>query len=431
MSKPFVVVSCPLDTFSGYGSRSRDVVRALLKSEKYDVKVLSQRWGNTPYGFLDENDPEDKKLLDCIIPSPLQRQPDVWIQITVPNEFQKIGKFSIGITAGIETDICTHQFIEGCNRMDLILGSSQHTIDVFKRTQYDKKDKDGKTQGMVKLETPVDILIEGLDLEKYYHIEPKKLPRTELVNSLSSIEEQFCFLFVGHWLQGSIGEDRKNVGLMLKTFLETFKNKSKRPALVMKTMSGPASIMDREEILKRIDAVRKGVNGTLPNVYLLHGEIEDEDMNHLYNHPKIKAMISLTKGEGFGRPLLEFTQSKKPVIASNWSGHLDFLNSEFASLVPGELKEIHSSAVQKDLLIEKSKWFSPDINFVSLLLKDYVNGYKQYQVNGKRLGYYCKTNFSFDIMQKKLEEVLDKNAPKKVEIKLPNIKKISLPKKDA
>ena len=430
MTKPFVVVSCPLDTFSGYGSRSRDVVRALLKSEKYDVKVLSQRWGNTPYGFLDENDPEDKKLLDCIIPSPLQRQPDVWIQITVPNEFQKIGKFSIGITAGIETDVCTHQFIEGCNRMDLILGSSKHTIDVFKRTQYDKKDKEGKTQGTVKLETPVDILIEGLDLEKYYHIEPKKLPRTELVKSLSTIDEQFCFLFVGHWLQGSIGEDRKNVGLMLKTFLETFKNKSKRPALVMKTMSGPASIMDREEILKRIDAIRKGVSGTLPNVYLLHGEIEDEDMNHLYNHPKIKAMISLTKGEGFGRPLLEFTQSKKPVIASNWSGHLDFLNSEFASLIPGELKEIHSSAIQKDLLIEKSKWFSPDINFVSLLLKDYVNGYKQYQVNGKRLGYYCKTNFSFDIMQKKLEEILDKNAPKKVEIKLPNIKKISLPKKD-
>jgi glycosyltransferase involved in cell wall biosynthesis len=430
MSKPFVVVSCPLDTFSGYGSRSRDVVRALLKSEKYDVKVLSQRWGTTPYGFLDENDPEDKKLLDCIIPSPLQRQPDVWIQITVPNEFQKIGKFSIGITAGIETDICTHHFIEGCNRMDLILGSSNHTVDVFKRTQYDKKDKEGKTQGMLKLETPVDILIEGLDLEKYYHIEPSKLPQTQLVKSLNEIDEQFCFLFVGHWLQGAIGEDRKNVGLMLKTFLETFKNKSKRPALVMKTMSGGASIMDREEILKRIDAVRKGVSGTLPNVYLLHGEIEDKDMNHLYNHPKIKAMVSLTKGEGFGRPLLEFTQSKKPVIASNWSGHLDFLNSDFASLVPGELKEIDGSAVQKDLLIEKSKWFSPDINFVSLLLKDYVNGYKQYQVNGKRLGYYCKTNFSFDIMQQKLEEVLDKNAPKKVEIKLPNIKKISLPKKD-
>ena len=429
MSKPFVVVSCPIDTFSGYGSRSRDVVRALVNSEKYDVKVLSQRWGSTPYGFLDENDPEDKKLLDCIIPSPLQRQPDVWIQITVPNEFQKIGKFSIGITAGIETDICTPQFIEGCNRMDLILGSSQHTIDVFKKTVYDKKDKEGNTHGTVQLETPTDILFEGVDLEKYFHIEPKDLPKTELVKSLDTIDEQFCFLFVGHWLQGALGEDRKNVGLMLKTFLETFKNKSKRPALVMKTMSGPASILDREEILKRIDAVRKGINGTLPNVYLLHGEVEDEDMNHLYNHPKVKAMISLTKGEGFGRPLLEFTQSKKPIIASNWSGHLDFLNAEFASLVPGELKEIHSSAVQKDLLIEKSKWFNADIGFASLLMKDYFNSYKGYQVKGKRLGHYCKTNFSFEKMQEKLEEIMDKNAPKKVEIKLPNIKKISLPKK--
>ena len=429
MNKPFVVVSCPIDTFSGYGSRSRDVVRALLKAEKYDVKVLSQRWGSTPYGFLDETDPEDKQLLDCIIPSPLQRQPDVWIQITVPNEFQKIGKFSIGITAGIETDICTPQFIEGCNRMDLVLGSSKHTIDVFKNTVYDKKDKDGNAHGTVKLEVPTDVLFEGVDIEKYFFIEPKELPKTELVKSLDTINEQFCFLFVGHWLQGAIGEDRKNVGLMLKTFLETFKNKSKKPALVIKTMSGPASILDREEILKRINAIRKGIGGDLPNVYLLHGEVEDEDMNHLYNHPKIKAMVSLTKGEGFGRPLLEFTQSKKPIIASNWSGHLDFLNPEFADLVPGELKEIHSSAVQKDLLIEQSKWFNADIGFASLLMKDYFNSYKGYQVKGKRLGYYCKENFSFEKMQKKIEEIMDKNAPKKVEIKLPNIKKISLPKK--
>jgi glycosyltransferase involved in cell wall biosynthesis len=429
MNKPFVVVSCPLDTFSGYGSRSRDVVRALLKSDKYDVKVLSQRWGSTPYGFLNENDPEDKKLLDCIVPSPLQRHPDVWIQITVPNEFQKIGKFSIGITAGIETDVCTPQFIEGCNRMDLVLGSSKHTVDVFKNTVYDKKDKEGNSQGTIQLETPVDILFEGVDLEKYFYIEPKNLPKTELVKSLDTIDEQFCFLFVGHWLQGAISEDRKNVGLMLKTYLETFKNKKGAPALVMKTMSGPASIMDREEILKRIDAIRKGISGTLPNVYLVHGEVEDKDMNHLYNHPKVKAMISLTKGEGFGRPLLEFTQSKKPIIASNWSGHLDFLNPEFTSLVPGELKPIHSSAIQKDLLIENSKWFSPDLGFTQLLMKDYVNSYKGYAEKGKRLSYYCKTNFSFEKMAEKLEEIMDANAPKKVEIKLPNIKKISLPKK--
>jgi hypothetical protein len=429
MSKPFVVVSCPIDTFSGYGSRSRDVVKALMRSEKYDVKILSQRWGNTPYGALDENKPEEKQMLDAIIPTQLQRQPDVWIQISVPDEFQKIGKFNIGITAGIETDLCDVRFIQGANKMDLILGSSNHSLLALKQSQYEQKNKTGQVVGVIKLETPTDILFEGLDLEKYYHIEPKDLPKTELVESLDTIDEQFCFLYVGHWLRGAIGEDRKNTGLMLKTFLETFKGAKKKPALIMKTMTGPASIMDRDEVLRKINEVRKGVGGDLPNVYLIHGEIDDTDVNHLYNHPKVKAMINLTKGEGFGRPLLEFTQSKKPIIASNWSGHLDFLNAEFASLVPGEVKQVHESVVQDRLILKESKWFQFDISFAQLLMKDYINSYKGYQVKGKRLGHYCKTNFSFEKMAEKLEGIMDKNAPKKVEIKLPNIKKISLPKK--
>jgi hypothetical protein len=431
MSKPFIVVSCPLDTFSGYGARARDVARALVNSDKYDVKFISQRWGNTPFGFLDENDPEDKKLLDRIILPQMQRQPDVWVQLSIPDEFQKLGKFNIGITAGIETDTCDVRFIQGANNMDLILGSSKHALHSLLNTQYEQKDSAGKVTGVVKFEKTADVLFEGVDLEKYFYIEPKDLPKTELVESLDTINEAFCFLFVGHWLKGGYGEDRKNVAVLVKTFLEAFKNKNKQPALIMKTMSGPASIMDREEILKKIDAVRKTVSGRLPNIYLIHGEVDDEDINHLYNHPKVKAMVNLTKGEGFGRPLLEFTQSKKPVIASNWSGHLDFLNPEFASLVPGELKPVHESAIQDRLIIKDSKWFSVDVSFTALLLKDYFNSYKGYAEKGKRLSHYCKTNFSFEKMQEKLEAIMDANAPKKVEIKLPNIKKISLPKKPA
>ena len=429
MSKPFVVVSCPIDTFSGYGARSRDVVKALINSEKYDVKILSQRWGNTPYGFLKEDNVDEKKMLDAIIPAPLQRQPDVWIQISVPDEFQKIGKFNIGITAGIETDLCDVRFIQGCNNMDLILGSSNHSLLALKNSKYEQKNKAGQKVGIIELTTPTDVLFEGVDLEKYFHIEPKDLPKTELVESLDTIDEQFCFLYVGHWLRGAIGEDRKNTGLMLKTFLETFKGKKNPPALILKTMTGPASIMDREEVFRKIAEVRKSVGGKLPNTYLIHGDIDDSDMNNLYNHPKVKAMINLTKGEGFGRPLLEFTQSKKPIIASNWSGHLDFLNKDFASLVPGEVKQVHESVVQDRLILKESKWFQFEIGFAQLLMKDYVNSYKGYKEKGKRLGYYCKTNFSFEKMQEKLKAIMDKNAPKKVEIKLPNIKKISLPKK--
>jgi hypothetical protein len=430
MSKPFVVVSCPIDTFSGYGARSRDVVKALINSEKYDVKILSQRWGNTPYGFLKEDNEDEKKMLDAIIPTPLQRQPDVWIQISVPDEFQKVGKFNIGITAGIETDLCDVRFIQGANNMDLILGSSNHSLLALKNSKYEQKDKAGQVIGVIELNTPTDILFEGIDLEKYFYIEPKDLPKTDLVESLDTIDEKFCFLYVGHWLRGAIGEDRKNTGLMLKTFLETFKGQKNPPALIMKTMTGPASIMDREEVLRKINEIRNGVGGKLPNVYLIHGEIEDKDINYLYNHPKVKAMVNLTKGEGFGRPLLEFTQSKKPIIASNWSGHLDFLNPEFASLVPGEVKPVHESVVQERLILKESKWFQFEIGFAQLLMKDYVNSYKGYAEKGKRLGYYCKTNFSFEKMAEKLEAIMDANAPKKVEIKLPNIKKISLPKKN-
>ena len=125
--KPLFVISCPLDTFSGYGARSRDIVLSIIKSDKYDVKVLSQRWGNTPFGFLQQDNPDHKLMLDAILKNQqLPKQPDIWMQITVPNEFQPVGKYNIGVTAGIETTLCAAPWIEGLNRMNLNLVSSEH-----------------------------------------------------------------------------------------------------------------------------------------------------------------------------------------------------------------------------------------------------------------------------------------------------------------
>ena len=237
-------------------------------------------------------------------------------------------------------------------------------------------------------------------------------------------------MFVGHWLQGDIGEDRKNVGLLIKAFFELFKNKKNRPALVLKTSIIGPSYMDRDEILKRIQLIRNTVNSTdLPNIYLLHGEFTDEEMNQIYNHPKIKAMVSLTKGEGFGRPLLEFTQSKKPIIATNWSGHIDFLDSEFCSLINGTLTNVHPSAVNQ-WLIKEAKWFTPDTGQAGYYLKDMFENYKKYIDGGKRQGYYAKTNFSFEKMTEKLAEHFKRipELPKQVELKLPQLKKVESPK---
>jgi len=413
MSKPTVLVSCPIDTYSGYGGRSRDFVKALISTGKYNVYILSQRWGNTRFGYLKDHSEHD--LASKIVPN-ITSQPDVWIQITVPNEFQPIGKYNIGVTAGIETTICDPSWIEGCNRMNLTLVSSQHAKETFERSQFNLEEN-GKIKGEIRLQKPVEVLFEGLDIEKYK-------PITNSTFDLSTVKESFAYLFVGHWLQGDFGQDRKNVGYLVKAFLESFKNKKDAPALILKTQSANASILDRNQVLKKIDDIRKSVKGTLPNIYLLHREMSDEEVNMLYNHPKVKAMVSFTKGEGFGRPLLEFSAVNKPIIASGWSGHIDFLDKEFTYLVTGTLTNVHKSAAVDKMLLREAQWFTPDDIQTGTALRMVFENYKKYAELAKRQGYKSRTNFSWEKMTEQLDQILSSNLPefpKQVELKLPTL----------
>jgi hypothetical protein len=186
--------------------------------------------------------------------------------------------------------------------------------------------------------------------------------------------------------------------------------------------------MSREEILKRIKSIRDTVNSkNLPNIYVFNGEIDDEEMNQLYNHPKVKAMVSLTKGEGFGRPLLEFSLINKPIITTNFSGHTDFLDMEFTTLLGGELEKVHKSAAN-NWLIEESEWFKVNNGEVGTALKHVCENYKEYKIKAKRQGYQNRNNFSYEKMKELVESILDKHIPdfpKQVELQLPKLKKIS------
>jgi len=361
----------------------------------------------------------------------LPKQPDVFIQITVPNEFSPIGKANIGITAGIETDICDASWIEGCNRMNLILGSSKHTIDVLRNSKWEKRNKQtNQTEGQLIWDKDGEILFEGADIETYKPLTSKD--SKDITVNLDGVKENFAYLFVGHWMQGQLGEDRKNVGLLIKSFFETFKNKSKQPALILKTCQIGSSYMDREIILKKIKEIKNTCkSNNLPNVYLLHGEFTNQEMNQIYNHPKIKAMVCLTKGEGFGRPLLEFSLVNKPIITTNWSGHIDFLNPEYTTLLPGQMTKVHPSAAN-NMLLKESEWFSVDVGQAGAYLKHVFENYKEYKEKAKRQGYQNRNNFSFDKMKEKIDEILSKkipNIPKQVSLTLPKLKKIGEEKK--
>jgi glycosyltransferase involved in cell wall biosynthesis len=424
MSKPVFVISCPIDTYSGYGARSRDIVKAIIELNKYDVKILPQRWGSTPKGFIKDNS-EWSFLTSHLLNSPqLPAQPEIWMQITVPNEFQSIGKYNIGCTAGIETTIAPAEWIEGCSRMNLILGSSKHTIEVLKNSKFEKRDqKTNQPMGFIEWKGDSEVIFEGADIEKY------KVAKSNF--DFSSIKEDFAYLFVGHWMQGALSEDRKNVGLLVKAFFETFKNKSKKPALILKTSQVGSSYMDRDEILKKITAIKESCkSNNLPNVYLLHGEFTDIEMNEIYNHSKVKAMVNLTKGEGFGRPLLEFSLVNKPIITTNWSGHTDYLDPEFVTLLPGTLTNVHPSAAN-NMLLQEAQWFSVDTGHAGHFLKDVFENYKGYADKAKRQGFQSRTKFSFDAMKEKLGKVFSEKIPefpKQVQLQLPQLKKIELPK---
>ena len=410
--KPICVVSCPIDTFSGYGARSRDFVKSLIKQKdsEWDIKIFPQRWGDCPWNFLSQNDPLRQRFIGG-----LQSQPDIWMQITVPNEFQPVGKYNIGISAGIETTVFPKEFLDGMNKMNLNLVSSNHSKQVALQTQFEKKDQQNQTVGIIKLEKPIEVLFEGLDLDKYY----KKPKCTSSI--LDGVKEEFCFLYTGHWLPGKLGEDRKNTGLMVKTFLETFNTPSKKkPALILKTNHVSYSLLDREEILKKINNIRKKVKGDLPNIYLLHGELTDEEMNELNNNPKVKTFISFTKGEGFGRPLLEAAITGKPVITTNWSGHKDFLHPDYNILIGGELKNVHKSAANQ-FLLKESQWFNINAPIAGRAMKDVFNHYKKYIEKSRKQTQYIKNNFSLD----KMSEVINKLMPIGLEISEAPIKIIT------
>ena len=196
--KKLMLVCAPVTSRSGYGAHARDLVTSLIEHDKYDIKIMDVPWGECPRNALDENNSVDKKIIDCILPQPqMERQPDVYVDIRIPNEFETWGKVNIGITAGIETTAVSNKWIEGCNKMDLIIVPSEHSKIGFTQAIYEQVQNlpDGSQQkvGEVKLEKPMKVLFEGADEDIYKPIENASL------DLLDDIKEDFCFLFLGQW----------------------------------------------------------------------------------------------------------------------------------------------------------------------------------------------------------------------------------------
>ena len=426
MSKLVSVIG-PIGTRSGYGSHARDIVISLLDLG-YEVKTLPIRWGITPQNALDKTNERDKRIIDTIVSeNRLDRQPDIHVHISVPVEFQQVGKLNIGITAGVEWTVPNPEWVQAMNRMDLNIVPSEFVKSTFTQNVFDKNDEAGKSIGKLKCEKPVEVLFEGYDENIYKKTDEFS---QSLVDEMSSIKEDFCFLYAGHWLPGPFGEDRKDTASLIKLFIETWSNVENAPALVLKTSTGTFSPPDKYELMKRIENIRQQHSNVpreqQPNIYLLHGELSDVQMNELYNHPKIKSMISLTKGEGFGRPLLEFTTTGKPIIATNFSGHVDFLEKDLSVLLGGQLQEVHKDAIPEQYRFKGAMWFKADYGQAKFAMQQVYSKYDKYLTNGYAQALHS-SQFTLNNMTKRLGEIIkpyEENMTEHVAVNLPTLKKV-------
>jgi hypothetical protein len=419
MNKPLLVFQAPIFTRSGYGDHSRDILRSLFKMEKYDVKIVPMRWGNTPQDQADPTSEFGQKMLSSVV-TKLDRKPDIFMQMSVANEFEPKGNFNIGITAGVETTILPKEFIDGSNKMDLVIVPSQFTKKLMLGTAYQEKNQQtGQIVKEVRITKPVEVLFEGVDLDRYLNF-----PKSDM-DVLDGIKTDFNFLFVGHWLKGHLGQDRKDIGMMIKTFCTVFKflPKDKRPGLILKTSHAGFSVIDRENIREKVDNILKDIDESdIPPIYILHGDLSDSEMGELYHHPKVKAMVSFTKGEGYGRPLAEFALSGKPLIVSRWSGQVDFLPEEHTVFLEGQLTKVDESAADK-FILKDSSWFSVNYSDAANKLYKVFNEYDSYLKQSTGLKTNIVDNFTLEKMDEVFEEMMEKYTSS-----VPQVKPFNLPK---
>lgn len=434
MSKPICVLQSPIWTRSGYGDWALATAKSLIRYDKFDLHIAPTVWGACSKRNLDAevHDPEGRLLLEKIIKGPLPRQPEIFIQMTIPNEFATPGKFNIGMTAGIETTVPRAEWLEGLNRMNMNFVLSQHAKDVFVQASYNKKLPNGAVEPLVS-NKPMEVLFWGADTNIYKKTDEKV---ATLEETLKGIPDAFAFLFVGQWTNGNMRADRKGIGFLVKTFLETFANVSNPPCLILKTSGAQICTMDRYDCINKINDVTNMVktakpDAKLPNVYLLYGELEDNEMNALYNHEKVKVHVSFTHGEGYGHPLLLSTLSGKPLLSPRWSGHLDFLNPKLTKFFDGSLAPIPDEAIN-DWFMKEARWFEVDYASAGLKMKHYFQNYNgRLLEDAEKLRIENSEKFSLQAMDKTFHAMLDKYVPEfamEQKIVLPKLKKLNLPK---
>lgn len=378
-----VILRAPVLSASGYGNHARQIARWLLSRNDIDLYIYVVQWGITPwYLNRDSHGGLISEMMDKT--KPVKGKADVSFQVQLPNEWDNtLAHINVGVTAGVETDRCNPEWIKSVNSMDRVIVPSKHTLATFERSGH--------------LTTPMSVVHEAF----IDSILEDDLPELDL-----GIDTSFNFLTVGQMTGNDDKTDRKNMFKTIKWFCEAF-SKDEDVGLILKTNNGRESKIDRqlthEAIQRTLTRVRKG---PYPKIHFLHGRLSEREIASLYCHSKVKAFLSLTRGEGFGLPLLEAAASGLPIIATNWSGHLDFLNRGKFIKVDYELEPIHQSRVDNKIFMPGVRWAEARESDVKRKLKKFRDNHEIPIQWASDLKETLKKEFSLESLMPKYDDVL-------------------------
>lgn len=332
-----IVVRGPVLSNSGYGVHSRQIAKWLIdRGENVTFQVLP--WGETSWVINpDHYDGLIGKILQRTNFTPNKKY-DVSFQIQLPNEWTSdIANYNVGITAGVECDKCNPSWISNILNMNKVVVPSEFTKNSFLNTS-------------VVCEKKLVVIPESFD-NAYLN--------TNIDNNLYNLTTNFNFLMFGQITGNNVFNDRKNIFYTLKWLCESFKD-DKDVGIIIKTNSGRNTKIDKSIVKNVLKKVCTEINkGEYPKIYLLHGDLTTHEINSLYRNQSVKALVSLTRGEGYGLPILEGAVTGLPVIATNWSGHLQFMNEGKFLPIDYNLSEIHHSRIDNQIFMAGSKWAEP------------------------------------------------------------------------
>jgi len=399
-----ILIKGPVLTRSGYGEQARFALRSLAsRPDLYDIHIITTGWGKTSWIF--ENNFERKWIDDIINKTSEYIQAggkfDMSLQVTIPNEWERLAKYNIGYTAGIETTKVAPEWIEKANMMDKIVVVSNHAKNVFEDTNYLLRNDKNETATFL-CTTPIEVV--------NYPIK-----RFAPVDLNLSFENDFNFLCLAQW------GPRKNVKNTVKWFVEEFHDDN--VGLVVKMFQVKNCHMDKLSCMSKLKQLLSEYPDRKCKVHLIHGNMTDEEVNALYTHPKLKAFVTLTHGEGYGLPLFEAAYNGMPIIAPSWSGHCDFLyapvkkkGSNKARIKPlfakveYDLRPIQKEAVWNGVLQQDSMWCFARENSYKRQLRQVYKAHSRFVGQAKKLKKYLSENFTEDIMYSKFVGAIQENA---------------------